>query len=59
MGSRIRLSVDWPVALDGKLPLQFIVTGHVVRIAENHFGVLFHHHEFCIMKKLPESVLTL
>jgi hypothetical protein len=56
MGARIRLRVDWPVALDGKLPLQFIVAGRVARIAGNNFAVVFDRHEFRTVKKTPESI---
>jgi len=57
VGSKIRARVDWPVALDGILPLQFIVTGCVVRISGNRFGVSFDRHELCTLKKEPSSVL--
>lgn len=51
IGSKIRARVDWPVALDGKLPLQFVVTGHVVRVGEKCFGVSFERHELCTVKR--------
>jgi hypothetical protein len=57
VGSRIRARVDWPVPLDGKLPLQFIVTGRVVRVAGKRFGVSFDTHELCTLKKAPGSIL--
>ena len=57
MGASIRVRVDWPVALDGKLPLQFIVTGRVARIAGNNFAVVFNRHEFRVVKKAPESIV--
>jgi hypothetical protein len=57
MGARIRLRVEWPIALDGKLPLQFIVTGRVVRIGEKGFAVTFDRHEFRTMKRAQESIL--
>jgi len=57
LGTRIRARVDWPVRLDGKLPLQFIVTGSVVRIDGKRFGVSFDRHELCTLKKEPGSIL--
>jgi PilZ domain len=57
VGTRIRARVDWPVPLDGKMPLQFIVTGRVVRVAGKRFGVSFDTHELCTLKKAPGSIL--
>ncbi len=31
LGAEVRLSVDWPVPLDGICPLQLIIFGHIVR----------------------------
>jgi hypothetical protein len=58
MGAKVRVRVDWPVALDGKLPLQFIVAGRVARIAGNNFAVVFNRHEFRVMKKAPEFIFN-
>lgn len=56
IGTRIRASVDWPVALDGTLPLQFVITGHVVHTAGKNFGVSFDSHDLRTLKKAAGAI---
>jgi len=56
VGSRIRASVDWPVPLDGTLPLQFVVTGYVVHADGKKFGVSFDSHDLRTLRKAAGSI---
>jgi hypothetical protein len=57
-GVRVRAVVEWPVLLNGTAPLQFVVSGRVVRSEITRFAVSFDRHEFRTMKRKPGSVLT-
>lgn len=46
IGSRVDLSVNWPVWLEDTCPLQFVVTGHVVRAESKQAVVQIDHYEF-------------
>ena len=57
-GARVRAVVEWPVLLNGTAPLQFVVSGRVVRSEVTRFAVSFERHEFRTMKRKPGSVLS-
>jgi hypothetical protein len=57
-GTRVRAVVEWPVLLNGTAPLQFVVSGRVVRSEITRFAVSFDRHEFRTMKRKPGSVLS-
>lgn len=57
-GARVRAVVEWPVLLNGTAPLQFVVSGRVVRSEIARFAVSFDRHEFRTMKRKPNSVLA-
>ena len=46
VGSKVDLSVNWPVWLDDICPLQFVVTGHVVRAESKQAVVRIDHYRF-------------
>ena len=46
VGKRIKASIEWPVLLDGRVPLQFICSGVVSRVDDHGFAFRFHRHEF-------------
>jgi hypothetical protein len=55
VGSRLEVSVDWPIMLDGTSPLQVVVRGRVVRSERFRFAVSFQGHQFRTMKRAPGS----
>jgi len=55
VGSRLEVSVDWPVMLDGTSPLQVVVRGRVVRSEMFRFAVSFQSYQFRTMKRTPGS----
>jgi hypothetical protein len=50
-GSRVDVVVEWPVRLGGKTPLQFVISGQVVRSETANFAILFEGYEFRTMKR--------
>jgi len=52
VGTLLELNIDWPIRLDGRIPLQLIVIGTVVRCGLFHFAVGIERHYFRIAGKL-------
>jgi hypothetical protein len=50
-GMPLELSIDWPSRLDGRIPLQLIVIGTVVRCGLFNFAVGIERHYFRIAGK--------
>jgi len=46
IGAWIKASIEWPVLLEGRIPLQFVCSGVVARVDDNGFAFEFHTHEF-------------
>ena len=51
-GARLEISIEWPVLLDGRIPLQLFAVGRVVRRGATDLAVTFQHHQFRTMRKL-------
>ena len=49
-GARMELSIEWPVLLDGRIGLQLIGIGAIVRRGEFDFAAKFERHEFRTVK---------
>jgi|HubBroStandDraft_1064217.scaffolds.fasta_scaffold103686_2 hypothetical protein len=45
-GKWVHASIEWPVLLDGRIPLQFVCSGVVSRVDDDGFAFEFHKHEF-------------
>lgn len=45
-GSKVHMSLAWPLLLDNRVPLQLIVDGRVVRAAEGQVAIRFERFEF-------------
>jgi hypothetical protein len=50
-GVKLEISVEWPVLLDERIPLQLLAVGRVVRRGATDFAVAFRHHQFRTMGK--------
>jgi hypothetical protein len=50
VGALVEMSIEWPALLDGRVPLQLIATGRVLRRAPSHFAAKFQRHEFRTIK---------
>jgi hypothetical protein len=46
VGELVELRIEWPLLLDGRIPLQLIATGRVLRGGTFHFAAAFERHEF-------------
>jgi hypothetical protein len=53
VGTRLEVSVEWPVMLDGTSPLQLVVRGRVVRSEMLRFAVSFQGYQFRTMRRGP------
>jgi hypothetical protein len=56
-GSRLELDIEWPSLLDGRVPLQLVTVGRVVRSDLSSFAVALGQHQFRTMRKtvLPSA----
>ncbi len=50
VGTLVELSIEWPSLLHGRIPLQLIAVGTVLRRGASHFVAAFRRHEFRTMK---------
>ncbi len=50
-GARIELSIEWPSLLDGRVPLQVVTVGRVVRCEPSCFAVVLARYQFRTTRK--------
>jgi len=50
VGAPVEMSIEWPLLLDGKTPLQLLAVGWVLRRGDYHFAATFDRYEFRTMK---------
>lgn len=50
-GVRIELNIEWPSLLDGRVPLQVVTVGRVVRCEPSSFAVVLAQYQFRTTKK--------
>jgi len=50
-GTGLELSIEWPFLLDGRVPLQLVASGKVVRSGIASFALLLTRHQFRTTKK--------
>jgi len=50
-GTQLELSIDWPTRLDGRVPLQLVAGGKVVRSDPFSFAVGLERYQFRIAGK--------
>lgn len=56
MGARVELSIDWPCLLDGRVALQLVATGRVVRCHKSNFAVAVAQYRFRTTKKTNRAI---
>jgi hypothetical protein len=49
VGTRMEMSIEWPLMLDGRIPLQLFAVGRVLRRGASHFAATFVRYEFRTM----------
>jgi hypothetical protein len=52
VGVHLKMSIEWPLLLDGRIPLQLFAVGRVVRRNASAFAVSFERYQFRTMKKV-------
>ena len=50
-GTGLEISIEWPFLLDGRIPLQLVASGKVVRSETTSFALLLTRHQFRTKKK--------
>jgi hypothetical protein len=55
VGALVELSIEWPLLLDGRIPLQLMAFGRVLRSGDCHFAASVERHEFRTMKSSVQS----
>ena len=58
-GEELRLMIEWPWPLDGRVPLQLVASGTVVWFGNSRFAVKFRSYQFRTMNpKLVRASLS-
>jgi hypothetical protein len=55
-GTRVDLSIDWPSLLDGRIPLQLVMVGRVVRSGPSGFALALARYQFRTTRKPVVSI---
>jgi PilZ domain-containing protein len=55
-GARVEVSIAWPSLLEGKIPLQLVTLGRVMRCAGVRFAVSFDRYQFRILRSEVQSI---
>ncbi len=50
-GVRVQLNIEWPSLLDGRVPLQVVTEGRVVRCESSSFAVVLARYQFRTTRK--------
>jgi hypothetical protein len=51
-GSRLEVNVEWPLLLNGTVPLQLVAHGKVVRGGDSEFAICFAQYQFRTMGRV-------
>lgn len=54
-GARMEVNIEWPLLLDGTVPLQLVAVGRVVRCADSVFALSFAQYQFRTMGRVLKS----
>jgi hypothetical protein len=49
-GAVVEMRIEWPALLEGRIPLQLVAIGRVLRNETSTFAATFERHEFRILK---------
>jgi hypothetical protein len=50
LGARVEMRIAWPTRLHGRIPLQLLAVGRIVRWGPSSFAATFRRHEFRTLK---------
>ena len=54
-GLRLEVNVEWPLLLDGSVPLQLVAHGKVVRCGGSMFAIAFAQYQFRTMGRILKA----
>jgi hypothetical protein len=54
-GLRLEVNVEWPLLLDGSIPLQLVANGKIVRSADSTFAISFAQYQFRTMSRVLKA----
>jgi len=55
-GMPIELNIEWPSLLDGRVPLQVVTVGRVVRCEKSRFAVVLARYQFRTTKRTERPI---
>ena len=58
VGSRMELNIEWPSKLDGRIALQLVTLGRVVRCETSTFAVMLARPQFRTISRAGRSAVT-
>jgi hypothetical protein len=58
-GLRLEVNVEWPLLLDGAIPLQLVAHGKVVRCGGSMFAISFAQYQFRTMGRILKAISNL
>lgn len=50
VGELVEMRIEWPWLLEGRIPLQLVALGRILRRGSLDFAAAFERHEFRILK---------
>lgn len=59
VGARMEMSIEWPSMLDGRIPLQFVAIGRVLRLGASVFAATFERHQFRTLRSSSQQLARL
>ena len=57
LGARIEVTMEWPFVLGGRIPLQLVTRGQIVRQEESSFAVTFKRYQLRTRRPLNSAFL--
>jgi len=56
-GASVEMRIEWPSLLDGRIPLQFLAVGRILRLEKTGFAASFERYQFRTMRisRQPQS----
>jgi hypothetical protein len=53
-GGKVEVAINWPVTLDGRCPLKFVASGHVLRSDGNSAAIRIDRYQFHTRATRPQ-----
>ena len=56
LGTRVAVNIEWPLQLEGRILLQLVTLGRVVRCAGDSFALSFERYQFRTMRSSVQPI---